>query len=84
MKKAGPPVEGHARQHRPVGSVDLVPNPFCGRQNAGIILTSKTWRQAPHLHDLEQVEDMHLIRGTLLVKPYERLLILTTLFIGMC
>jgi hypothetical protein len=84
MKKAGCPVEGNPRQHRPVGSVDLVPNPFCGHQNAGSILTSKTRRHSPHLHGLGQVEDMHLIRGTLLVKPYERLIILATLFIGMC
>ena len=84
MKKADCPVEGNPRQHRPVESVDLVPNPFCGHQNAGSILTSKTRRNSPHLHGLVQVEDMLLIRGTLLAKTYERLIILTTFFIGMC
>ncbi len=61
MKKGGCPLKKIPWQHHLVGSADFVPSRSCGDQNAGRILTNKTRRNSPHLHRIEQVEDMQIL-----------------------
>ena len=82
MKHADCPLGRISWPQRLDRSVDFVPDGSCGAQNAGMLI-SKTRRNSPQLYCIEQVEDIHLISVILLVKPYERLIILATLFIRM-
>jgi hypothetical protein len=69
MKKVGCPLESGAWQHRLVGSVDLVPNRCCGEH-----INKQNWAKFA-ASTLYQARQRHaLYGGTLLLKPYERLI----------